>query len=696
MAQPWYETRFRGNLVDMHIPDWHPDFLARFDAQAYADLLVQAGVEVAYLYASSCLGICYWPTAVGHLHAGVHGRDILGERITACHERGMEVVVYYNWWSKWAYDTHPDWRVVTAKGENTADYLWTPGHYGVCCFNSPHRDFVLAQVEELCSRYRFEGLWVDMIFWPYTVCYCAHCRRRYHDETGLDLPKIVNWEDPEWVGFQRRREAWMAAVVGQITATARRLQPGVSVGHQCAAWSTGWPSGIGSTFFAHNDYLSGDFYGGAAEQSFICKLFTRLSEKPRFEFMTSRCPDLTDHTTMKSRELLEAQAFSALAHNGRFLFIDAIDPVGTMDPRVYAEMGSVFAKTQPYEPFLTPAARPLADVGIYFNFESLIDPRENGRRVADLAAGRPPVVAAITNLARTLMQGHIAYAVLTPKDLEALSEFTVLVVPELFMLSPREAEALRRYVEQGGRLYIARSTSLLNAAGEKQADFMLADVLGINWVGQTVEEVTYIAPVPGSESVFNPCTAAQPLTIMGSQMLVTARSSAQVLATVTRPYTDPKDPSRFGSAISNPPGIPTAYPAVVRNRFGKGETLYVAGCLERMEHDAHREILRQLLGLLAPASLVVTDAPKSVEILLYDQSPDQRLLVAVLNFQGELPNIPVSGSRLRVRLDGRLPSRLRCLPAAADVPFTVSAGYLEFVLPRLDTFLLFAIDYTLA
>jgi hypothetical protein len=694
MAPPWHETRWRGNLVDMHIPDWHPDFLSRLDSEAYADLLQQARVQVAYLYASSCLGICYWPTKVGHAHDGLHGRDSLGERLTACHARGMEVVVYCNWWSKWAYDTHPDWRVVTAKGENTADYLWTPGHYGVCCFNSPYADFVLSLITELCLAYTFEGLWVDMIFWPYTVCYCSHCRRRYHDESGKDLPKIVNWEDPEWVAFQRRREAWMAEVVGRITATARRLQPGVSVGHQCAAWSTGWPSGISSTFFAQNDYLSGDFYGGAAEQSFISKLFTRLTEKPRFEFMTSRCPDLSDHTTMKSRDLLEAQAFSALAHNGRFLFIDAIDPVGTMDPRVFAEMGSVLAKTLPYEPFLAPPATPLADVGIYFNFESLIDPKENGRRVADLSPGRPPVVAAITNLARTLMHGHIAYAVLTPKDLDALAEFAVIVVPELFMISQREVDAFRRYVAQGGRLYVSRSTSLLTVDGEKQADFLLADVLGVNLLGQTTEEVTYMAPTPGNEAVFGPCTVAQPLTIMGSQMQVAARASAQVLATVTRPYTDPKDPTRFGSAISNPPGIPTAFPAAVLHPYGQGQALYVAGCLERMEHEAHREIFRRLLGLLAPPSaLLVTDAPKSVEILLFDQVAARRLVVAVLNFQAELPNIPVTGIRLRVRLDGRRPGRLQRLPEMAEVPCAAGAGYLEFEMPRLETFLLFALDY---
>ena len=693
MTQPWHERRFRANLIDMHIPDWHPDFLAQFDTQTYVEMLEKARVEVAYLYASSCLGISYWPTRVGHQHQGIGGRDLLGEHIDECRRRGLEVVVYYNWWSKWAYDQHPDWRVVTAKGQNTADYLWTPGHYGVCCFNSPHRELVLAQIEELCTDYDFAGLSVDMIFWPYTVCYCGHCRRRYRQEAGRDLPKIVNWEDPEWVAFQRRREQWMSEVVGAITATVRRLKPGASVGHQCAGWSVGWISGFNSEFFRHSDYLAGDFYGGAVEQSLVCKLFTNLSEKPLFEFMTSRSPDLTDHTTTKSRAQLNAQAVAALAHRGRILLIDAIDPAGTLNPVVYDEIGAVFAELAPYESFLLPEARPLADVGIYFNFESLIDPRENGQPVPEMG-GRPPVISGITNIARTLMQGHVAHALLTPKNLDQLGQYQVIVLPELFMLDEREVAAFGQYVEQGGSLYVARSTSLLNKDGVRQADFMLGEVLGISWVGQTAEEITYMAPAPGSEALFAPHTGSHPLLIASSQLKVRARDGAQVLATLSLPYTDPKDPTKFSSAISNPNGIATADPAIVLNQYGKGRALYAAGCLERMEHEAHRIFFRRLLALLNPAPpLVQTDAPKPVEILVFDQATAQRLLITVLNHQAELPAIPVSGVRIGVRLDGRRPKRLVRFPEGAEIPFAERDGYAEFEAPQIETLLMLGLEY---
>jgi len=376
------------------------------------------------------------------------------------------------------------------------------------------------------------------------------------------------------------------------------------------------------------------------------------------------------------------------------LFIDAIDPVGTLNPNVFDELGAVAEKTMPYEPFLTPDAKPLADVGIYFNFESMINPKDNGKLVNEAGASGAPLRKAITNIARALMQGHVSYGVLTPKNLDELHDFSVIVLPELFMISEGEAEAFRNYVKKGGCLYATRSTSLLTRDGIKQNDFLLADVFGVSWQGQTIEEVTYMAPTPGNEHRFTPCTAKYPLTIKGSQMKVKARDSACVLATITLPYTDPKDPVKFSSANGNPNGIPTSHPAVVLNQYGKGKVLYTAGCLDCMEHDAHRTIFRRLLNAIAPKQpLLKTDAPKSVEIIVFDQAAKKRLILSVLNFQADLPNIPVIGTRIAVRLDERRARKLLRFPENTEVKFRQRDGYAEFKVPRLDTFLMFGLLY---
>ena len=132
MKSKWFETSYRRNLIDMHIPDWDQRFMSEFDPENYVDMLALANVDTAYIYSSSCLGINYWPSKIGHMHNGLNGRDILGEVINGCHDKGMNVVVYYNFWSKWAYDNHPDWRTISARGEGTAEYLWTVGRYIFC------------------------------------------------------------------------------------------------------------------------------------------------------------------------------------------------------------------------------------------------------------------------------------------------------------------------------------------------------------------------------------------------------------------------------------------------------------------------------------------------------------------------------------------------------------------------------------
>ena len=50
------------------------------------------------------------------------------------------------------------------------------------------------------------------------------------------------------------------------------------------------------------DYASGDFYGGAAQHSLVCKTFRGLTPHRPIEFATSRTRDLRDHATTKPFE----------------------------------------------------------------------------------------------------------------------------------------------------------------------------------------------------------------------------------------------------------------------------------------------------------------------------------------------------------------------------------------------------------
>jgi hypothetical protein len=687
----WYETSYRRHLIDMHIPDWDSRFLSQLDPEQYLRLLRTAGVDTAMVYASSCLGICYWPTRAGHMHSGIGGRDILGEVIDGCHDTGLNVVVYFNYWSKWACEQHPEWRIIAADGRGTLEYLWTPGHYGVCCPNSPYRDFVITQLEDLCARYDFEGMWIDMIFWP-TICYCRYCQERYAMEVGGELPRVVDWRDPIWVRFQRLREQWLAELAAELTATVRRRKPKASIGHQCASWPLGWRTGLSEAFFREMDYVSGDFYGDALHQSFTCKVLYGLSERQRFEFMTSRCLDLSQHTTTKPRDLLRAHVYSALANNGAFLFIDAIDPLGTMDPRVYKLMGSIFEETHRYEGYLQPGDEFCQDVAIYFNFESEIDLRDNNKDVLE-AAPRSPLADSAMNAAKALIDHNIPFGVITKKNLRELPRYQVVVLPDVAMLDDDEVTAFEAFVRDGGGLYASKYTSLLSKNGKSQGDFRLADVLGVHFLGETVESVTYMAPAGDGQSLFLHHTPEYPVAISGTQLRVGVDHGAGILATVTLPYTDPCDPARFSSAISNPPGIATDLPALTLRRYGGGHAIYAAGSLESVTTDTHRAIFAGLIRRLAVRPFAFeSDAPKSVELTLFRQPDQQRYILNLLNYQAELPNISVPDIGVRLWLDGKRVSRVIRLPNEQPIPFEVREDCVSFTTPTVETFEMIAID----
>ncbi len=686
MAAKWYEKAYRRNVIDMHITDWDERFLSQFDARNYVEMLRECQAQSAVVYAHSHVGHCYYPTLVGHMHRGLKGRNILGEVIDLCHANDIAVVVYFSLiYDDWAYRHHPDWRITLANGEGAAEH----SRYGVCCPNSPYRDYARAHAEEICRLFDFEGLRFDMTFWP-AVCYCAHCQKRFAEVVGGELPRVIHWEDPRWVAFQRKREQWLAEFAAHMTTAVKRIKPNATVEHQASTYPLGWRFGVTARLVPQNDFLQGDFYGDALQGSFVRKLFYNLSPSRPYGFETSSAVSLNNHTALKPIELLRAKAHACLADGGAFIFIDAIDPVGTLNRAVYERMGSVFAETKAYEPFL--GGELCQDVGVYLSMESKFDLADNGKGVDDpqLSAKTPHVEAAVS-VCKALIDAHIPYGVVTRRNLKDLSRHQVLVLPNLLMLDEEEADAFRAYVRGGGALYASRATSLVTADGVRHKDFTLGDLFGVTYMGGTPEGFTYIAPAAGAEKLFPGYSGKYPLGLPSTQMIVQARSGAEVLGWMVLPYTNPADPSRYASIHSNPPGVLTENPGVVLNRFGAGKALYVTTDLERYD-TCHSTFVALIRALAKPFSFAA-DAPKAVEITVFHQADRKRFLLCLINFQKELPNIPVEGIRVRLRMDSRSVKRVLILPAEKDLEYTVGEGYTEFTAPRVETFAMCAVDY---
>ena len=694
-TRSWYKTAYRRNVIDMHIADWDDEFLSKFDPDQYVNTLSRSQVQSAVVYAHSHVGLCNFPTKVGRTHRAMEGKDHLARTIYNCHQSGIAVVLYASMiHDLWAFQKNPDWRITLVNGEPTGHQ--TRPRFGLVCPNSPYRDYATALVQEICEQFDFEGIRFDMTYWP-TVCFCRHCRNRFAEEVGGTLPTVIDWEDTQWVAFQRRREAWLAEFTGLLTSTVKSNKPDVSVEHQASGFTGNWVRGVSVDLAQHNDFLQGDFYGDALQGSFVRKFFYNLSKNLPYAFETSVMVHIVNHTAKKSEDLLRTKAFASLGDGGAFVFIDAVDPVGTLNPTVYEHMRKIFDKTKVYEPYL--GGELCQDVGIYLSTESKCDFADNGKTIDSsltrflerqtTVSKRMPHVEAALAVCQACRSNHIPFGVITRKNLSDLRRHKVLVLPNVLMMDESETIAIREFVRNGGRLYASKFSSLITSQGKRKDDFLLSDVFGVSYEGETEENYTYLAPSDGVEDLFSGYSREYPLGLEGSQLKIDVQSSAQILGTLVLPYTDPRDMDVFASIHSNPPGRWTDQPALVMNEYGKGKSIYVAGDLEN--GDLYPDVVVRLLQLLSSKFCFEADAPSSVEVTQFVKS-DSRILLNLVNFQAELPNLPVEGIRIRVRTGGRNVQSVGVVPGGAELDFDQTEDYVSFAAPVLEDFLMLAVD----
>jgi len=679
----WYETAYRRAVIDMHIPDWDEKFLSEFDADRYVEMLVKSRAQSIVAYGQSHVGLFNYPTKVGQEHKNLNGRNVLGEIIERCHAHKIAVVIYTSLiFDRWAADNHAEWRMVTHDGKIQGE----GGRVGVVCPNSPYREYVRAFVTEICQTFNFEGLRFDMTFWP-SLCFCTHCQKRFADEVGGEIPRTINWLDEKWVAFARKREQWLAEFAAVATSTVRKLKPEASVEHQSSTYPLNWQFGVTAPLVKQNDFLQGDFYGDSLQGSFVRKLLEDLTPNRPFGYETSFSVELRDHTAMKPEALLEAKAAAAISDAAAFIFIDAVDPVGSINPLVHERMGTIFDRLMPYYSEL--GGQRVSDIGIYYSLESKFNFAANGRSVSQPDTSDAHTASSM-QASRRLIGAHLPFGVITKQSLDKLSELKLLVLSNVNMMDDEEVEAIRQWVSSGGTLLATGGTSLVNKRGQLQKDFMLADVFGVSILKPDWQDREhYIGPTEAGAKFFGNFSAKYPAFVTGPGMEVKAQPKAQVLATTTLPWPT-TDRSRFSSIHSNPPWQSTDRPELVLNRFGKGQAVYSSSLLESVEGLS--ETFIKLVRFLAGKFRFEADAPPVVEMTVFHQPERHRYLVSLVNFQRDLPNISVEGIQIRMRPGSEKVRRVVQLPGNTVIEHQTRDDVIRFQAPRLETLAMFAVE----
>lgn len=677
----WYKSRYRRNLVDMHINDWNEKFLSEFDPDAYLSYLKKAEVNSAMIYLQSHAGLCYFPTEAGEMHAAFRNDPAKMRRlIDACRAQGIAVTGYYSLIFNTAeHDKHPEWGLICDKESGLTQRekgeIWW-GRYGHCCPNNPdYRAFLSKQIEEIAAFFTLDGMFYDMTYWN-GICYCEHCKRRWTEETGLaDFPDTDKKWDESTLLFINRRYAWLADFCKFVTDATRRAMPGITVSHNNAySVSSNWWVAVTEQTTDHCDYLAGDLYGDTYDHSFCMKYYYAATKDQPFEYMTSRFSNgLTRHTMTKTATKLIQDTMLIAAHHGASLIIDSIDPVGTLDMRVAERIGKAYRTLMPYEPYLA-VGELVADVGIWYSTSGRYN--TEGQDFHSMTAAKA--------LSKTLAQAHIPYGVVANSRSDTLARYSFLFAPAIAGISQKNREDLLDYVQNGGALYFSGT--------EEPA--LLDAFFGAKCAGYTHHAHTYAAPTREYEDLLFGFNEKYPITLNHRHpFLVGEREDVDILAHLALPYSDPHDNNRFASIHSNPPGCVSDYPSLMHTSYGKGRVIWSALPIEGYADYQYEAVILNLMfrfGELKRLS-IEADAPTRVELVGFSDE-DRFLLSAVDMEKVEGDGIRILPFLVSVRSE-RAPKEVRLLPSRESLPYTYEDGYIRFETRELNIFDMYEITY---
>ena len=101
---------------------------------------------------------------------------------------------------------------------------------------------------------------------------------------------------------------------------------------------------------------------------------------------------------------------------------------------------------------------------------------------------------------QALAESHVIFDFVLDGQItvQSLQRFKVVILPSAGCLAETEASALEDYVAQGGHLIVIGETSLYDELGKKRDNFLLAELMGVNYRQTTQNTAGQHFPSRGS------------------------------------------------------------------------------------------------------------------------------------------------------------------------------------------------------
>lgn len=574
-SQPWQQRVRRVGQSNMteHDP-------AVMNIEEWADYWHSAKVDVVFISVTGILA--FYPSKVPfHRHGKfLNGRDFFGECVAAAKKRNMRVVARMSPDLNWgdALEAHPEWAMrnkdgsVQFSGEE-------PRLFKTCMFSTYMDDYVPAIIREINSLYDVDCFYTNG--WPplgsLPECHCAICSKlppsgtpaywRVFTDRVLDL-----WQRYDEIAKEKKPSSFFFANSGGNV----RGGPNLARLGKVAAWFQA--DNQGRTYedaAVWGCSLQGRVCNSVLDGKFAANVTAAYSTGNPGWRNASKNP-------AEARMWLNETLASGMAPYYHFVGSEN----GFGEDRRWQEVGADYFRWTAKHDTHFISRRSIGNIGIVFGQSTqLLYPGPATVR------SRAYMHETTQGIYDALLRGRFAFDFVHEDrlELERLSKYRALVLPNIAMLSDRQCRQITDYVQRGGSIMASFETSLYDENLNRRANFGLAELLGIEKAGDVTgtNGNPYYARIENSHRIVEGFTNTN--WIPGAQNRIPLKPVQNPVLTVVPGFV------RYPPELAYPPVSHTDEPAVVLRESGSSRIAYFPGDIERTYWiTGHGDLLRLL------------------------------------------------------------------------------------------------------
>ena len=666
--------RFRQVHLDFHTSPLIPGIGEKFDRKHWQETLKNAAVDSITCFSCCHHGYSYHPTKVGKMHPHLDF-NLLREQIDACHEIGVNVPIYITAGvNQYASELNPGWRSVDFEGRYSN---WTKspldaGFFKLCFNADGYLDYLCALIEESVQMFPdADGVFLDIT--SQMPCCCPACIR--------DM--LAGGFDPERPEDRRKfaRQVMMTYYRRTFEAV-RKHSDTMTIFHNAGHVKMGDTEIL--PYFSHLELESLPTGGWGYDHYPASAAYTR---KLGMEFlgMTGKFHiSWGEFGGFKHPNALRYECAAMLANGSKCSIGDQLHPAGRLDESTYSIIGAAYREVKAKEEYCDNVTSS-ADIAV-LGAEPYIE--EN----SDVPANSYPDGS--VGASRLLLELHQFFDFVT-LDMD-LSQYKVLILPDVIKLDSKEAEIVRAFAARGGKVVLSGDSGFDRNTGE----FLFDIGAKVGDMGKC--DPDYLLPA----EKFAPEYLSTPMVMYSASRRLTPDEGTETLGKVYDSYFN-RSFAHFCSHFHTPnkPDESGFASGVLKNNF-----LYFAHPLFTLYYKYGNVAVKKYFAK-AFFSLLGTDRKFECDLpvqgratLMFQQEFDREilhLLFATPSLRGA-----ETGNKIEVIEDllpcGKVNVKLKCgrkvksvkvVPQQQELDFTFENGTLTFTAPEFTCHQMIEIQY---